>query len=124
MNDNYNQFEERRKYVRALYSQDILFDTVIFEGDAQPTQLKKPVKFKTRDISVSGLGVICTADIDLNTEIFFTLDLDGKKYDVKARVIYSDQVMSEYNLGLEFISPEERLIEHIKKLVTRLTLSR
>ena len=120
--DNLNsQPSERRKYIRVFFSQDISCDTVLNPNTQEATKLQKPLSFTTTNISLGGISILSDIYIEESSILYFKIDIDSIWYDIAIKVIYCASGKDTYFIGGEFVSPTNNLIDHIKRLVTRLS---
>lgn len=123
MDNNIEQFINRRKYVRVLYTQDILCDSFILPNEDETVELAEPFKFRAVDISVSGMGITSYYSVDVGTIIIFPYMIDTIKYEIRARVVYCVHDKDQYHMGIDFLSTDKKFEEHIKRFVTRLSFN-
>lgn len=122
MSVNDSQFNNRRRYVRVLYSQKVICDAILRQDDQEPVKLSEPLEFKAIDVSVIGIGMLSPNIIEEGTILFFKYKLDSISYNVKAQVVYCIPEENLYRIGVEFMSPDVNLENHIKRLVAKLSL--
>ena len=123
MNDISSELYSRRKYVRVLYSQEILCDTIFNPGSEEPIKISKPLKFTCVDIGMGGIGILSNNEFEIDTIFSFNLCIDSIIYEISAKVIYCIPYGEIYRVGVEFLSLSSNLEDHIKRLVARLSFS-
>jgi len=114
---------ERRRYVRVRYFQEIKCMRLGPETDVEPIKPDEPVILSLFDISMGGLGTVCSHEIKKGSVLFFNLQLDHLTYDIKCKVAYCVQIEDNYRIGLKILDKDSQFIKHLKIVVARISLN-
>lgn len=114
---------DRRLYVRVVFVQQIMCNTILESLDSEPITLPKPIAFMIMDISVGGIGIICEYTIDVGSILSFNLTLDNIPYEIKTEVVYCFPNGGKYRIGLKLAKKDKAFFRHLKILVARISLN-
>lgn len=115
--------KERRENFRVkLLEQECTFELIDF-GDKLLERLKhRQGEGKIRDISRTGLKLICDYDLPVRKHIFLQLHfmLQDEEFSFKGKIVRKEELMNDIIYGIEFIeadsNEQQRLFQVIQKL--------
>ncbi|XJZ27516.1 PilZ domain-containing protein [Bacillota bacterium Lsc_1132] len=115
--------KERRESFRVkLLEQECTFEIIDFD-DKLLEQLKhRQGKGEIRDISRTGLKLICDYDLPVRKHIFLQLYflLQDEEFSFKGKIVRKEELMNDIIYGIEFIeadsTEQQRLYQVIQKL--------
>ncbi len=114
---------EKRKYVRVRYIQNIICSKICTNIEDEQVELDKPIHFTVFDISMGGLGCLCSHEIEKGAILVFNIALDQFIYEITCIVVYCIKIEQNYRVGLRLAIRNKDYIRHLKIMVARLSLT-
>lgn len=114
--------EEKRRYVRVRYLQNIECQSICENLNADPVRLNKPITITLSDVSMGGIGAVCSIQLDVGSIMEFNMSIDQLKYTILCEVVYCISMDESYRIGLKIVKKNKDFIRHLKILVARISL--
>ncbi|MCX8130889.1 MAG: PilZ domain-containing protein [Clostridia bacterium] len=114
---------EKRMFVRVRYIQHIECKKISNNVYDEPITLNKPMLITLSDISMAGMGAVCSHELGVGSVLEFDMQLDHLQYTIKCQVIYSIFMEDSYRIGLKIATKDKDFIKHLKIVVARISLN-
>lgn len=104
--------ENSRIHFRFLKSEKI--NCYHLYEDDKRYDLNKPFSFIVKDLSIGGMGIITHKHLKKNQVLSFYYTFYHVPYQLMARVVWIEQLGSNFKVGLEFVATPNNFISEIK----------
>lgn len=114
---------EKRRYVRVRYFQNVLCKMIADNPQAEPLSLSKPLPLSVVDLSMGGIGVLCSQEVTEGSILHIGLVLDQSSYDIVCEVVYCVKMDNVHRIGLRMFKKDKTFTRHLKIVVARISLN-
>lgn len=110
------EFNERRKYARKPYNQDIYINRY-FTPDGVEVALKSKIEGMTMDISMGGIGLFTLEQLERNSTVMVSVSLRNVNCNFYCKVTHINNLNNIYRVGLQFLNMDEVTYYALKYLL-------
>lgn len=109
-------FEEQRRRARLGYNDRILcYKHIIRSSNVKPDPA--PIRIEIKNISYSGIGIICNRDLGRGDCLLFNLEANGTTKEFMMEVIWCKYSDGMYEAGLRFTGLTKDMILFLDSLI-------
>lgn len=118
--------ERRNAYRVQLLEQTCKFEFINFGDKALEKLINRKGEGKIRDISRTGMKLICNYDLPVRKKVFLQLHfvLFNEEFSLKGKIVRKEELMNDIVYGIEFMEINSTDKERLYRLIQRAEINR